>query len=65
MSGAGNAVSVVGLLQLNEQTPSVESQEKMMSCILPLRDKILTNSRGKRSNQNSTSAYDIRAFGSL
>lgn len=65
MAGVGSGVSVLELLQSSEQTLSHQRQEKMMSSILPLRDKILTNSRGKRNNQNSTSAYDIRAFGSL
>lgn len=65
MSGVGSAVSGVELQQSREQTLPQERQENMMSSILPLRDKILTNSRGKRNNQNSTSANDIRAFGSL
>lgn len=65
MSGVGSAVFVVKLLQSSEQRLSRQRQEKVMSSILPLRDKILTNSRGKSNNQNSTSAYDIRAFGSL
>lgn len=44
MSGVGSAVFVAKLLQSSEQRLSRQRQEKVMSSILPLRDKILTNS---------------------